>query len=528
MEDAVLQTLKELVGKYGLVVLRDPDRLAQFLEDMSPSTKECNFHITFALRYLLKTGWRPEFRNTGKNSARYAEEFKANLGFSHARAAEIIEIIIKAAAFGKTPEIHGKPGSRFEARRGSLRKISGGIHNAPRTMWIRKKTLYNGLVLVAVLFALATLFMQVGTQRNPVGNEYRIAYFAPMTGNYIQESLAAMRAAQLAVEVTNRQGGVRGYKLKIVGYDTPVSPKAAAEYVRGVLKDRSILMMLSPMDEDVIAALASIADEQQVPLIASTEEIEASTLRGGRFSLYSFHTANSVEDRIDIIMHFVSVEMSAKKIALCYNSGDANVKNTARYAADSARQAGMEVIYKISVFYNSVESGAFAKLAESGVDALILLGREKSAGRVLSLARDAGFTGSIITEARMGSDESYNEAEKFGSWLISEMSEADPQVRSVMKEYRTLYNERCPSGDLTKAVLAYDSVRWIAQALYQAQGIRGEAVRHALLTTRNFPMTHATFSIDPRTHGPLNKAMALSYCSNGNIIFRKRIQYNLH
>ena len=77
---------------------------------------------------------------------------------------------------------------------------------------------------------------------------------------------------------------------------------------------------------------------------------------------------------------------------------------------------------------------------------------------------------------------------------------------------------------MESAILAYDGIRWISNALYQASGYRGEAIRHALLATLNFPAVHATLTIDPRTHGPYNKAMAVVYCPNEKGIFQRRIR----
>jgi branched-chain amino acid transport system substrate-binding protein len=80
------------------------------------------------------------------------------------------------------------------------------------------------------------------------------------------------------------------------------------------------------------------------------------------------------------------------------------------------------------------------------------------------------------------------------------------------------------ADDFAGAVLAYDSVRWMGDALYRAPGFQGEALRHAFLSTRNLALTHATLSIDPRTHGPWNKAVALVYCLDSRGKFQRRFR----
>ena len=74
------------------------------------------------------------------------------------------------------------------------------------------------------------------------------------------------------------------------------------------------------------------------------------------------------------------------------------------------------------------------------------------------------------------------------------------------------------------AILSYDGVMWIAAALQSTPGFRGEAIRHTLLATKNLALTHATLTIDPRSHLPLNKAMAIVFCANDKGIFQRRVR----
>ena len=109
-----------------------------------------------------------------------------------------------------------------------------------------------------------------------------------------------------------------------------------------------------------------------------------------------------------------------------------------------------------------------------------------------------------------------------GSWWINEVSALDPQISSVLREYRSLYNEECQPGDVTAAILSYDAVMWIASAFRSTPGFRGEAIRHTLLATRDLVLAHTTLTIDPRTHMPLNKSSAIIYCEEDKGIFQRR------
>ena len=83
----------------------------------------------------------------------------------------------------------------------------------------------------------------------------------------------------------------------------------------------------------------------------------------------------------------------------------------------------------------------------------------KDSAKIVSEARAAGFQETILGEGY--TDKTYADAGEAlkGSWWVNEVSALDPPIRSVLKEYRSLYNENCPPEDVMAAILAYDGVR---------------------------------------------------------------------
>ena len=529
MTDSTRDALRSLIEDYGVSILEDPDRLSQFLEDRCPRQKADNFRISFALRYLLKAGWTPHLKLSVAAITQYAEGLSANLGFSKEDAYAALAVLRDVTTPARSDEEPQQDNnSAVVAHPGNLRHISGGIANKPRTMWIRKKSLYNGLILIMALVAIAVLFFQIGNQRNPVGDEFRVAFFAQLSGPSGQLSHDQLRAAQLAVELINKQGGVRGYKLKIVGYDVPQDKAGTEAAVRRAMQDKSILVMMTGLGGVQMDTLADIADEIDVPLIITSPEVNnAALMRGDKPALYAFHLANDTNARAKALAYFATQGLKKKKFGLLcasdVNSSSGTHENLARWI----RIFGGSVTADLSYIQKNGQpsKSVFQAVADSGADILIITGKQPQTALTVKAARTAGLSIQILAE---GYNTSYFDASGgslSGSWWINELTSLDPQIRSVLKEYKNLYNENCPPEDVENAVLAYDGVQWIAGSLYQAPGYRGEAIRHALLATKNFALTHATLTVDPRTHGPLNKAVSVVFCpsDNGGGIFQKRI-----
>ena len=528
MAEGINKILEKLIEDYGLCILEDPDRLSQFLEARNPGDSAANFRLTFALRYMIKSGWSVNSKITNKNETYFRTKLSDHLGFTYEEAEDVLltlRKVIKEERAECRPEDEGP--EYLVAKPGNLRRIAGGISNKPRTMWIRKKSFYNGIVLIAALLAIVVLFFQIGNQRNPVGDEFRIAFFAPMKGSAAQSSHNQLRAAQLAVEQINKQGGVRGYKIKIVGYDLPDGIPEAEDSIRKVMKDDSILVMMTPASQEKARLMSRIADDISVPLVITASDLASGVImKGEKPHLYAFRIANDTDARAKMLAYFAVQGLSKKEIAFFYDADDETVTMLHESALRWVKIFGGKVTADMSARMkgNADLRSSMDKIAKSGAEVLIIPGKQNDIRSLFKSARDSGYTNTVLAEGYTenmagGSDKTFAD-----SWWVNEVSDLDPQIRSVMKDYRTLYNENCPPSDVESAMLAYDGVRWIANALYSASGYRGEAIRHALLSTRNFPAAHATLTMDPRTHGPLYKSMAVVYCPNEKGIFQRRVR----
>ena len=528
LAEGIKIVLEKLIEDYGLCILEDPDRLSQFLEARNPSDDAANFRFTFALRYMIRSGWTLNSRLSTKNEMYFRTKLAENLGFSPSDAEDVLRIlgqVIKEEMTECKSEDNGS--EDLVARPGNLRRIVGGISNKPRTMWIRKKSFYNGIVLIAALLAIVVLFFQIGSQRNPVGDEFRIAFFAPMKGEAAQSGHNQLRAAQLAVEQINKQGGIRGYKIKIIGYDLPHNTAEAEVSVSKVMNDKSILVMMTSASQEKARMLSAIADEISVPLVITNSDLTyGAVMKGEKPFLYSFRIANDTDARAKMLAYFAVQGLSSKNTAFLYDPGDETSLKLHESAHRWVKIFGGRVTADISMRMkeSSDNPAAMEAITKSGAEVLIIPGKGMDMRSIFRSVRKAGYSQTILAEGYTENLVPENDRTFAGSWWINEISDLDPQIRSVMKDYRTLYNENLPAYDVEAALLAYDGVRWVANALYNASGYRGEAIRHALLSTKNFPAVHATVTIDPRTHGPLNKAMAVIYCPNEKGIFQRRVR----
>ncbi len=524
MKDYIVEKLKELVQEYGVAILGDPDRLSQFLEgDTSEKNENEIFNLTFALHSIIRSGWTPHAEHNDVKRNLYIKRLHEDLAYNEKDAADFInalDMVISQNGFADTET------DAIVAHPGNLRRISGGIANNPRTGGFRKKALYNGIILFAAFLAIILLFSQIARQNMPESNEFRIAFFAPLSGDVSQYWHRQLKAAQLAVERVNSEGGVRGFKLKLIGYDVPDDPQKVAKTVEKIMKDKNLLVMLTGLSGKSAKKLAELADRMEIPLLLSCPELtkDCVTDEAEKPYLYSFRISNIPAETAQLMAYYAKKGLGARKVALYYNENDKYSVEACEELQKRLNKYSCRIVAALSYTNQDADyTLALKTIKAAKVDVLILPGNTKYISNMLQQAKTVDFNGKILG-ANFYQDKDVNPEECIeNSWWINRLERNDPQIMSVLKAYKQLYNEACPSAEIESAMLMYDSVRWIAAAFYRAPGYRGEAVRHGLLSTRNLALTHATVTTDPRTHGPLDKACALVKTSGCKGIFQRRL-----
>jgi len=523
VKDKPVEIAKELVSLYGFSLLEDPERLGQLLEDKCNDCRQEIFILTFALRELSRSGSLPGPDAFKAEEDNIAERFRSNLGFSAKSAkwaAEAIGSILGCAA----DSVNGDEEGHIEARRGFLTGASDAFSRRPRTFPLRRKALHNGLLLIGILMIFMGLFLRIALSRFAVGDEYRFVFLAHLSGPNAAAGHVRLKAAQLAADQINSLGGVKGNAIHIEGRDLPYNPEQAVSVLRELLRDKKISAMISVCTDEVNRAVAQLADAEELPLIASESGDAGVTMAtGDKPWLYSFRTHYDRGYEGKIMAYFLVHGLGHRPALLLFDP-DAPESVAIRDSFESALASfGGALLSEASYSGRAgLSDEARALVSALSPQVVAIANPLPDVAALVTGLRKAGYKGTILGCAYSDTLQETAGAALDNSWWIVPAAKGDPQLLSFQTSYRDKYNEQSLREDLAGAALAYDSVRWMADALYRAPGFQGEALRHALLSTRNLALTHATLTIDPRTHGPWNKAASLIFCGDGRGRFQKR------
>lgn len=522
MNDRPVAVTQELIETYGFSLLEDPERLGQLLEDKCGEARHEVFVLSFALRDISRHGFLPDAKSFAADREKTVARFCENLGFSQESARWAVDSI---ATLLDGEGLREPAGTRsLEARRGFLQYVDKGIQKRPRSVPVRKKALRNGLLLLAIIMLFLGLFVRIAGSRFTVGDEYRLLFLSHLSGAGAGPGHVRLKAAQLAADQINASGGIKGRALYIQGHDLPDNPEKLEKVVSSLLKSARIVAVLSACKDRENMVLAKLADENKVLLVATESSLLPVTMATpNRPWLYSFRIGFDNAYKGKILAYFLAQGLGRRPAALLYDGEDPGSLEIKRSFLEHCEQFQTPVVAEVPY---SVRRGIDSKKTEallaSGAGVAVLANTDGAVVGVVESLRRAGYRGAILGGEHDHLSSGAVEKAFENSWWVLPASPEDPRLLSFQASYTDRYNESPPKKNFAGVVLAYDAVRWVADALFRAPGTQGEAIRHALLSTRNLPLVHATLSIDPRTHGPWNKAAALVYCDEKGCRFQKR------
>jgi branched-chain amino acid transport system substrate-binding protein len=525
LNDRIVETACELTRTFGMPLLDDPERLGQLLEDLCPDCRGEIFVLCFALRELSRNGGLPAAGDFSEEHEKNEERLRDKLGFDRSSAIWAVYAIGEILNSGQAPEAPSNGGSApVEARRGFLRKIGGALAKRPRASHTRRKTLRNGLLLLGIIALFLWLFVRVTESRYPASDEYRVLFLAHMSGTEAALGQVRLKAAQMAVDQINAQGGVKGRAMRILGRDIPEEPSQAGPALVSMIRDGRINAVISAGNDAVNLAMAELADELEVPLLVTESSLaEITTASSDRPRLYTFRLNCDNAYRGRTGAYFMAQGLNRKRAALISNAGDYDSAEIRDSFMESCEAFGIDVVCEVRYTRRGgLDLASAAEVMSSGADAVFISNNVPDAAPVLQMLRRSGYSGTVLGTAYGNSLQNESGTSIDNSWWIVPACPDDAKLLSFRAGYRDKYNETISGDDFAGALLAYDSVQWIADAIYRAHGFHGEALRHALLSTRNLALSHATLSIDPRNHSPWNKEVSVVYCSGGIGRFQKR------
>jgi branched-chain amino acid transport system substrate-binding protein len=399
--------------------------------------------------------------------------------------------------------------------------VSALLLQRQKKCWTRRARGIHLQGCVFLLFLLAALATpSCGPQKNAEERStIQIGFFGDLTGPTFNFGLSAKNGVLMAADEINQTGGINGHPIDIVIEDDKGSPAEAAQ-VTGKLIDRyKVIAIIAAGASGNSLAAAPKAQSAHVPLIAPSSTNPAVTQAGD----YIFRACFIDAFQGEVMAKFAANTLKAKKAAIMLDFNSPYRRGLTEFFEFSFAKMNGQILLKQSYSQGDANyRGQLSLIKAANPDVIYIPGYYGDVAIIARQARQLGLTVPLLGADGWDAPELWELGGDAlnGSYISNHYSADDPSetIQHFVHGYRQRYGNLTPDAH---AALAYDALRFLAEAIQRAGTTEGPKLREALAETKNFPGVTGIISMD-RNRNAVKPAVVLKL-EDGRYVYQETI-----
>lgn len=350
--------------------------------------------------------------------------------------------------------------------------------------------------LIILSFLISSCVQKNGTvSNNNNGNSIKIGVFADLTGQTSAFGQSTKNGVQLAVDEINAGGGVVGKKLEVVIEDDQGRPEQAKTVVSKLVNQDKVQVLIGEATSTNSLAAAPVAQEAKIPMISHGSTNEQVTQVGN----YIFRICFIDSFQGSVMAKFAANNLKAKTAAIIGDVNSTYSKGLTEVFEQEFTKLGGKIVSKQSYTQNDPDfKGQLTTIRAVNPDVIYIPGYYGQVGIIAKQARELGMKMPLLGGDGWDAPEIWKlGGEGLKNTFISNHYASDnpaPEVQNFVKSYKDKYGVQPDS----MAVLAFDAIKLLADAIKRAGGADSEKLREAIAQTKDFPAVTGKISINER------------------------------
>ena len=354
--------------------------------------------------------------------------------------------------------------------------------------------LRRGLVLLISLALLIIPLACTPDAEQKDASTIPIGFFGDLTGTTFNFGQSAYNGTMMAADEINQAGGINGRKLDVVFQDDKGSPEIAAQNANKLIQQYKVAAIIGAGQSGNSLAAAPNAQSARVPLIAPSATNPAVTLVGD----YIFRACYIDAFQGEVMARFAANTLKAKKAAIMVDYNSPYSRGLTEFFELSFAKLGGTIVAKQSYSQNDADfRGQLSAIKSAEPDVIYLPGYYGDVAIIAKQARQLGIVQPLLGADGWDAPELWELARDAvnGSYISNHYSADDPSenIQKFVTNYRQRYQNLTPDAH---AALAYDAMRFLADAMQRAGSTEGPKLRDALAATKNFAGVTGIISMD--------------------------------
>lgn len=334
----------------------------------------------------------------------------------------------------------------------------------------------------------------VATTSAAKGEPIVLGQFAALTGPTATFGISTDNGIKMAVDEINARGGVLGRPLQVVTEDTASDASQAALAAKKLIAQNKPVVLIGEVASKRSLAAAPICQAAKVPMISPASTNPAVTKVGD----YIFRTCFIDPFQGKVGARFALDKLKAKSAAILKDNKEDYSVGLAEFFQKEFVAGGGKIVAQEAYSGGDLNFRAqLTRIKAANPDLIFVPGYYSEVPNIAIQARSIG-----LSKPLMGGD-GWDSSKLFeiskgaldGSYLSNHYSSdsTDPKVVKFVGDYKKLYKDETPD---VMAVLGYDALYIVADAIKRAGSTDRVKVRDALAATKNFQAVTGNVTID--------------------------------
>lgn len=379
-------------------------------------------------------------------------------------------------------------------------------------MSARSFSKWFAVVMIGIL--LMTSLSGCGTQEKVL----KIGYITEQTGVEAYIGQASVPALQDHIDKINADGGIDGYKLKLIVYDTRSEVTDAVAVAKRLIDQDSAVAIIGPSWSAAGIPLAEIADSSKVPMVATTaSNVNVTVTEDGRLHPYMFRVSFIDPYQGYALADFAYTKLGLRKVAFLTDVSSPYTVGVHQFFKTHFEELGGTVVAEEGYTQGDTEFRAqLAKIKDSGADLLVSAAYTyKDAGlisqqmealglKIQFMAGDGVFVPDLLDMAGPQLE---------GAIVTTGVSENAPEFAEFNASFEKTHKVKANVYTYYGLDALYAIEYAIRTAAASGEPTR-DGIRDALENMRDVQLFTSVVSMEPDTHNPHNKPLLIMTIKN--------------
>jgi branched-chain amino acid transport system substrate-binding protein len=338
---------------------------------------------------------------------------------------------------------------------------------------------------VLALIISGVLLITAGCGNSSDSKEIKVGFAGPLTGDNAQWGQKSLKAAQMAVDEINAQGGINGRNIVIVPGDDKADPKEAASVAQKFASDPNIIAIIGHPYSGCELTAGPIYQSAGLPNVVFTASNPKIPLIGN----YVFRVSIGDVAAAQLNADYVVKKLGLKKIAVIFDNCDYGIAYKDAFV-EQVQKNGAEIT-DIETYVGGGQDRDFnvqlTKIAATNPDSIFLASYATEASLIVQQARQLGIKARFLGPDSLNTNQFLELSKEAAEGTIIDTyfdrAVVDPKAKEFVEKYEKKYNEPA----FTTGPYAYDAMNVIIDALKRSGKVDRKDLRDAIEQTKDLP-----------------------------------------